>query len=49
MFPVKVFGLVRTIQCSLDFCLDLLSQGGHELDVDVGFEECSGDLFERGI
>jgi hypothetical protein len=49
MFPVKIFGLFRTIQCSLDFCLDLLSQGSHEFDVDVRFKECSGDLFERSI
>ena len=49
MFPIEFFGLVRTVQCSLDFCLDLLSQGSHELDVDVGFKEGSGDLFERRI
>ena len=49
VFPVEVFGLVRAVQCSLDFCLDLLSQGSHEFDIDIGFKECSGDLLECGI
>lgn len=49
MFPVDVFGLIRTIQRSLDLCLDLLPQGCNKLDIDIGLEERSGDLLECSI
>lgn len=37
-FAVGILGFIGTIESSLYFSLDLLPQGGDQLDVDIGFK-----------
>jgi len=48
-FAVGILRFIGTIEGSLHFSLDLLPQGGHQLDVDIGFKQGGCDFLQSSV